>query len=160
MKKLILSLIALLFISEMLFSQKLDDSAIIITGKRVLSKDTKTEKSARSFTIKSFNDFKPTEQYIIDGELFTDNGKYNDLVSGDGIYTSSELRPNLPKEVDPSNKYFVSENFNYNNQLSRWKPTFKISCKFRYTTQGTTILGFSCESGCIEFYDCEASIEW
>lgn len=162
MRKLFFILIAIFFGSEILFSQNLVESAIIITGKRVFTKDNKIQKSARSFSIKSFNDFKPSEQYIVDGELFTDDGKYNDLTAGDGIYTSIELRSNLANDIDPSNIYFVSEAFKYKSELETYISALKIKfgCKVKYTTEGTTVLGNSCKSGCLHFYDCELSVEF
>jgi len=45
----------------------------------------------------------------------------------------------------------------YNSSVEKG---ISVSCKIRYTTKGRTILGFSCESGCIELYDCELEVSF
>ncbi len=60
-----------------------------------------------------------------------------------------------------------SDLFKYNdelsNQINQNKVSIKIGCKVRQVRSGYSILGIDCAhsiGGCIEFYDCEVSVEF
>lgn len=106
------------------------------------------------------------KEYSFDGHLYNDNGVINDLKAGDGIYTSNDLFLN-PKNTNVS--YIMkSTSFKYENELTQQisvnKWTVKIGCKIRHVRSGyTTLLGLDCSrvaGGCIEFYDCEVTVEY
>ena len=139
-----------------------EESVMITPSSRVPSKTNSSEVSARSIIFKNFNpNFNLESTYIVDGYDYTDDGKINDLVAGDGIYTSVILLPNLKNNISKNNtsqlhKCIVSSKFKYNNQLITSK--FGISCKMRITHSGTSWFGNSCRGGCIELYDCEVEL--
>lgn len=136
-----------------------EESVMITLSSRVTSKSNNSEVSARTIIFKNFNpNFNLESTYIIDGYDYTDDGKINDLVAGDGIYTSVILLPNLKNNtsknvISQTHKSIVSSKFKYNDKLLTSK--IGITCKMRITYKGETLLGFSCKSGCIELYDCE-----
>ncbi len=160
MKKLVFGLIATVMFGFVGNSQSLfEESVALITSNRVSPKDGNLEESARSFIIKIFDkSYKIENSYVIDNVDYTDDGNYNDLKSNDGVYTSVVLISNLKNEVN-TNSAFVSESFKYRQELEN-AGKFMIKCKMRMTHSGTTILGFSCESGCILLYDCTVDFGW
>lgn len=137
-----------------------EESIMITPSSRVASKTNSNEVSARSFILKNFNpNFNLESTYIIDGYDYTDDGKINDLIAGDGIYTSVILLPNLKNNTSKNStpqvfKSIVSSKFKHNDQLLTSK--IGISCKMRITHSGTSWFGNSCRGGCIELYDCSA----
>jgi hypothetical protein len=141
-----------------------EESVMITPSSRVTSKTNKSEISARSIIFKNFNpNFKLESTYVIDGYDYTDDGKINDLIAGDGIYTSVILLPNLKNDKSQSNKSqihngIVSSKFKYNDILLASK--VGVSCKIRITHSGSSWFGNSCAGGCIELYDCEVSLEF
>lgn len=122
-------------------------------------------KYARVFTLRIHDSkYIPLISYALNGEEFTDDGKWNDLVAKDGIYTSIFLENS---DINPVDYYpncsFKSEKFKYSDPNSNLKSFGgEFSCKIRRTYTGTTILGFSCANslGCIELYDCSFKITW
>ena len=77
-----------------------EESVMITPSSRVPSKTNSSEVSARSIIFKNFNpNFNLESTYIVDGYDYTDDGKINDLVAGDGIYTSVILLPNLKNNI-------------------------------------------------------------
>ena len=154
MKKLVFGLIATVMFGFVSNAQSLEESTAIITNNRVENKECITNSSARSFILKNFDEnYKPLNEYTIDGEGFTDDGKYNDVTAGDGVYTSVVLSPNIDKVVV---KVFVNDLFKYEEQLnsSLNKSYIDIGCKTRVVHSGTSWFGNSCARGCIELYDC------
>lgn len=137
-----------------------EESVMITPSSRVTSKTNSSEVSARSIIFKNFNpNFNLESTYIVDGYDYTDDGKINDLIAGDGIYTSVILLPNLKNnalqnKTSQIQKSIISSKFKYNNQLLTSK--IGITCKMRITRKGKSWFGFSCSGGCIELYDCEA----
>ena len=142
---------------------------------RVASKNPLEIRSAKSFALISYSNM-ITHEYIVNGELYNDNGTGNDLIADDEIYTSDSL---FQPETTPYNyrtlKYDASPDFtahdkirddfaNGNLQL-RSRPRgvkgfvigaavdFLMGCSYYYSTAGTSLLGFSCSSGCF-FIDC------
>lgn len=108
------------------------------------------------------------DEYHFNGVHFTDNGQYNDLIAGDGIYASTlNLAPT--DQVLIGSQYIVhtAKNFAFEEELllhlellypnveptnSQSLETFSMGCKFSIA---------NCEefngSDCIEFLDCETS---
>ncbi len=107
----------------------------------------------------------PLISYALNGEEFTDDGKWNDLVAKDGVYTSISVENSDINPVDYNpNSSFKSEKFKYSDQNSNLKSMMggEFGCKIRRSFTGKTILGFSCENslGCIELYDCSFKFTW
>lgn len=142
---------------------------------RVASNDPNENRSAKSFALISYSDM-ISSTYIVDGVVYNDNGSVNDLIAGDEIYTSEELYKADMTVFDFEHlKYIASPDFTAHNEikqdfangnLERRAPPrgikgfllglasdFVMSCHYSYTTQGTTVLGFSCASGCWQI-DC------
>lgn len=163
MKKFVFGLIATLMFGNLSFGQTFEESVIIRLGERTTPKDAESGKSARTFTLVNFNkNYKLLPSYVLNGVEFTDDGKYNDKISGDGIYTSFELLKNIQPKINITDYFFVSDNFQHNSAVSAAKVKVKVGCKIRYVRKGLTILGDNCATnccGCLEIYDCEASIE-
>lgn len=118
---------------------------------------------AQPMTIEIVN-YHPTKKllpaYMINGIEYNDNGKYNDKVAGDGIFTSvrNVTVKGLPKGT--SKKYNASSSLRYQ---SANKSEIGIGCKVRTVTCPETNWWNSCwplssPCTCVEFYDCEVTI--
>jgi len=118
---------------------------------------------ARPITIEIVN-YHPTKKllpaYMINGLEYCDNGKYNDKVAGDGIFTSVQnvTVKNLPKGT--GKKYTASPALKHQ---SANKSEIKFGCKVRTVTCPETNWWNSCwplssPCTCVEFYDCEVEI--
>ncbi|HLP63210.1 hypothetical protein [Flavobacterium sp.] len=162
MKKLVFGLIAMFLFTSLSFGQTFEQSVAIKLGSRITTKEGGTSKSARSITLSNFNEsYKLLSVYVLNGVDFTDDGKYNDLRAGDGIYTSVQLLPN-PRGTSSVGSYLISDDFKYMENLISSTSKIKIGCKIRHVRSGFSILGTNCATnccGCTEFYDCEISIE-
>lgn len=110
------------------------------------------------------------EAYKINGIEYNDNGKFNDKVANDGIYTSVESYKIINSEdVLTSLVINKAESFDYDEALSDYlsdtnsKRKIKFGCKVRNikcpqtSWYNTCIWGSSCT--CVDFYDCEFSVE-
>lgn len=120
---------------------------------------------AQPATIEIVN-YHPTKKllpaYMINGLEYCDNGKYNDKVAGDGIFTSvvNVRVTNLPKGT--AKKYTASPALKYQ---SANKTEIKFGCKVRLVTCPesswyNSCWPFSSPCTCVEFYDCEAEISF
>lgn len=106
------------------------------------------------------------EGFGMKGQVFMDNGQFNDAVAGDGIYTSMEhLDAGLLKSRPITKTTFYDVDFQHIGSLSGTGGTTinqGVGCKFRqcgcpcssYPCPACTIFGWSCW----EPYDCEISI--
>ncbi|WP_172917240.1 hypothetical protein [Capnocytophaga canis] len=160
-----------------------ETSVIIIQNNDFFN--THNSKSLESFalkvTLKSFDsDFKLSPVYKFDGIEYCDNGLFNDEVAGDGVYTSVQKFNSLPERnldsditINKSDKFQHSEKLNSflqanytnndNNIYAKLKPklSIKFGCKVRLVDcpnthwYNTSFFG----EPCVEFYDCEASVE-
>lgn len=128
----------------------------------------------KTFLLMEIKDFSGkiqlNEAYQINGIEYNDNGKFNDKVANDGIYTSV-LSYKVKNQADLINNIIVNkaELFNYEAALSDYltkinsKRGIKLGCKVRNikcpqtSWYNTCIWGSSCT--CVDFYDCELSIE-
>lgn len=136
-----------------------EESVMIVTTGRIYAADGN---SARTFMLNIFDkEYIPKISYTINGVDFTDDGKYNDQKAGDGVYTAVTSE-GVKVNEKVQNYGIVTDKFKANTGTagSFPKPYVKITCKMRTVYTGTSLLGFSCESGCIEFYDCEFEIGW
>ena len=146
-------------------AQGIEESCVIYLNERV-EKIGITDESARSVKIKSYdNMYKLKNMYIIDGVDYTDDGKTNDDVANDGIFTSMQLLP-VPTETSINTITPIkSDKFKFNDLLLADNPnvnktTFSLTCKFRRVTQGYSLFGNSCSDTCIQIYDCEFTINF
>lgn len=131
----------------------LESVAIIPLGRTKISEN----QYAKIIRLEIYNDlYIPLTSYAINGEDFTDDGEFNDMIAEDGIYTSTITDSNSQLYLE-ENVVFVSNNFQ-NLNLKK----FEITCKFRHIREGNSALGLSCENwvGCIELYDCEVTFGW
>lgn len=156
--------------------------AIIENGTEI---NNYNSKSSDSFTLKvrlkSFDsNFDLSPVYKFDGIEYCDNGLFNDEVAGDGIYTSVKTfnyasRKNSYKGIiiNKSEKFehteklneFLLANYSNNNSTLQTKAgaklKVKLGCKVRLVDcpntdwYNTSFFG----EPCVEFYDCEASVE-
>jgi hypothetical protein len=138
---------------------------------RVASKNQNETRSAKSFALISYSNFKSFE-YTVNGEVYNDNGRGNDLIADDNIYTSDSLfEPETVAFNYQVIKYDASEQFTAHNKIKEdfangnlfrkkplggirgflggWLADFAMGCSYSYSTAGTTLLGFSCSSGCL-----------
>jgi hypothetical protein len=117
---------------------------------------------ARIFVLNIFDpDYQPLTNFILNGEEFSDDGKFNDLVAGDGIYTSLVLRDTDVPRPQLKELSFSSEKFKYrDNELKGGG--VKVGCDISHTRSGNSLLGFSCENwfGCFEFSNCRVELEF
>ena len=112
-------------------------------------------------------------QYFIDGVAYTDDGKFNDLVAGDGLYTSVN-KLSYKSDLDRTDVVNFNEVFKYQDELYKYmhdagdvaeKTSVSLSCKIRIARCPETNWWNSCwplESpcNCIEFYDCELTLTY
>nr|WP_314494659.1 hypothetical protein [uncultured Chryseobacterium sp.] len=130
------------------------------------------EKTFLLMEIKDFSgNIQLNEAYQIKGIEYNDNGKFNDKVANDGIYTSVESFKIKNKE-EVLNSFIVNkaESFKYETALSEYmtdvngKRSIKFGCKVRNikcpqtSWYNTCIWGSSCT--CVDFYDCDISVEF
>ena len=136
---------------------------------------------ALTIEIVNFNsNFNLAKEYTIDYIQYNDNGQFNDKIAGDGIYTSVQ---SFSKEFNEINSelneiiYNKGDLFKYSDKLtillderineqqglkSTAKITIKFGCSLRRATcpEYKSCWPFSSPCTCIEYYDCEGSIEW
>lgn len=155
MKNLLFGLIATVFMSTISSAQTFEQNCVILTGQRVTPPNNLV-KSARTIKMINFNasNYRLLNSYVLQGYTYTDDGKNNDVRSGDGIYTSVELFENLKSSKQFA---FAAKEFLYTSELVS-KISIGISCKINITYSGTSLLGFSCATGCIYFTDCSLEI--
>ena len=155
----------------------LESVAFVRTG--VKSDDEgKNDEEKYAFTI-NIVDFSGSielhEAYMIDDIEYSDNGLYNDEVANDGIYTSVQkyrIVNQVENKANAMNNAIInkSDSFKYNKQLNNYiknavdsKLKVKVGCKVRTVTCSEDNWWNECWFGspctCIEYYDCEASIE-
>lgn len=121
--------------------------------------------------------------YMIDNIEYCDNGKYNDEVSGDGVYTSVEKFSNDEKKSGDDFEGVIihkSDDFKFEKDLKDYLKTnistnsseklansgpslsIKLGCKLRTVTCPETSWLNSCWFGspctCIEYFDCEGEV--
>lgn len=145
--------------SDVLNSQELMESVVFIRDFTAFQ-----EKSSKSkpITIEIVN-YHPSKKllpaYMIDGIEYNDNGKFNDEIAGDGVFTSVKkvVVKGLTKDV--SLKYSAATSFKYQSE-SRG---ISFGCKVRTVTCPETNWWNSCwpvssPCTCVEFYDCEFEI--
>lgn len=117
---------------------------------------------ARIFVLNIFDtDYQPLTNFILNGEEFSDDGKFNDQVAGDGIYTSLVLRDTDVPRPQLKELSFSSEKFKYReNELKGG--SVKVGCDISHTRSGRSLLGVSCSNwfGCFEFSNCRIELEY
>jgi hypothetical protein len=152
-------LLTCVLFSAVSFAQTFEESVALLPAADVVNQKKEV---AQAIELKSFTAYKLLPWYSFNQVDFTDDGKYNDLKAGDGIYTSRYASVN-PKHRFP-NHAIVDERFTKMEALNSWITTNRpgigigIRCKFRWVTTGTSWFGNSCAGGCIEVYDCELDI--
>lgn len=167
MKKLLFGLMAIVFFAIGAVGQSFEKSVALIAQERV-AKSSNQGNSAKTFRAVNFNpNYKLESSYGINGVDYTDDGKNYDVKANDQIYTSVLLTKNPFNNSNLTDiNVFLSQEFEHHTQLNTYavqaELIIRVRCKIRHTFTGLTILGFSCSKppGCIEFYDCEAEIEW
>lgn len=140
-------------------------------------KDNQTIEVILSIEIVSFDENVPFQnEYIIDNIKYTDDGQFNDLLGGDGIYTSVQTFI-LPASLfdQKFNQEIVilhkGLEFKYDGELENYliekfseKTSIKFGCKVRLVTCPETNWLNTCWPApspcwCVEFYDCSFEIE-
>lgn len=159
-----------------------DNSVAIIQYNQNFNAKAKTGVSAKIIEIKNFsNDFALNSEYYIEGIQYTDNGEFNDEIAGDGLYTSIQtFSIDSHKSKNSLDELSYGQDFKFDEELklylqskygsqsgsfsNRGGGTIKFGCKVRTVTCPETSWWNSCwplssPCTCVEFYDCEASIE-
>lgn len=123
----------------------------------------------------TFDDsFSPLLEYYIDSIQYSDDGQYNDEITGDNIFTSIQV---FEVDSDFLNRYadiiivHKSDSFSYDSELERHlidlqgleDASVSFGCKVRLapcpeTSWWNTCWPFSSPCTCVEFYDCEFNI--
>jgi hypothetical protein len=115
----------------------------------------------QQFSLLMFDEsYTPLESYIINNVDYTDDGKFNDQVAGDGVYTSVITRPIASYVPVPADVAFASDDFeHFDEAASEFHITFK--CKIRTTYEGYSAMHIPCSwGGCIEIYACKGEISF
>lgn len=162
-----------------------DESVAILIHQNDMNTAKLLENKYAKLEIKNFNpDFSLIDEYVIDGVKYTDNGEFNDEIAGDNVYTSINKTDisHLLKNVNDSDVVNFSPNFRFKSELQEELKTMyqldknesnysqkvegKIAfgCKVRLITCPETGFWDTCwplssPCTCVDFYDCEASIE-
>lgn len=110
--------------------------------------------------------------YKINGVEYCDNGKHNDKVAGDGIFTSVSSYSVKGSAASLSARGATSNRFKYAQSLQSFRNgkygsdqrDVGLSCKIRLVTCAETTWYNSCwplssPCTCVEFYDCEVSLK-
>ncbi len=193
MKYLNVSLILLLFITiyscseetiqENVSSTTFEESVAIIEYGTTQFINTTDDDNKIALTIELVNfnnNINLEKEYTIDFIQYNDDGKFNDKVAGDGIYTSVQTFSKEFQEINPELNEIIynrGELFKYSDKLttllnekineqqslkSTAKITIKFGCKLRRAEcpEYKSCWPFSSPCTCIEYYDCEGSIEW
>ncbi|WP_343636253.1 hypothetical protein [Fluviicola sp.] len=115
----------------------------------------------QQFSLLMFDEsYVPSDSYILNNVDYTDDGKFNDVVAGDGVYTSVIKKPIASYVAVPANVALVSDDFeHFDEAASEFHISFK--CKIRTTYEGYSAMGIPCSwGGCIEFYACKGEISF
>jgi len=162
MKKIFMAMIAtVLFANFNVKAQSFEESVLVIT-KGAISVD---KLYAQTVEVKNFDPSLRMESTLsLNFVDFNDDGRGNDKVAGDGIYTSVKLY----KQPVEEGLVFKSDLFKYRKQLDALlnsnttsKFSIKLSCKVRRVHSGYTILGTDCATHwCVELYDCTVDVEF
>lgn len=121
--------------------------------------------------------FHPTKKllpaYTIKGIAFNDDGKHNDQVAGDGIFTSVSAVKINNKSIDFKKYYSKASGFKYETQFDQYARSqmgvnqrlgISITCKTRIITCPEEHWYDSCwplssPCTCVDFYDCEVEFD-
>ncbi len=154
--------------NEALTANQFLESVLVVRRLGDANSRSKTKK-ALEIELVNFNSSKKfLPAYLIDGIEYNDNGKFNDKIAGDGIFTSvtKHLVKGVP--VDISEIGSIAAQFKYQNQLKNYKSSTRglevtFSCKTRIVVCPETSWWNNCwplssPCTCVEFYDCEVSV--
>lgn len=115
----------------------------------------------QQFSLLMFDEsYVPLESYILNNVDYTDDGKFNDVVAGDGVYTSVITKPIASYVPVPANVAFASDVFEHVDEaVNEFHITFK--CKLRVTYEGYSAMHIPCSwGGCVEIYACKGEISF
>lgn len=164
--------------------QNIDNAARIVTEEELFSRSVAIIKfnydlepssnvPLRLKLVTFDKDYKLLPVYKFNNIEYSDNGEFNDQIAGDGIYTSIENFNIATEDIYNGVEVNVGETFLYKDQLIdlvkndylnrgiKPKAVIKFGCKVRIVKcpntswYNTSIFG----EPCVEFYDCEASVE-
>ncbi|MGI9526836.1 MAG: hypothetical protein ACR2MS_06990 [Weeksellaceae bacterium] len=161
-----------------------DNSVAIILYSQSFKSKAKIGEEANIIEIRNFsNDFVLNSEYYIEGIQYTDNGEFNDEIAGDGLYTSIQTFPkDSRKSKNSLDKLSFGQDFKFNKELKRYLkskyggqsgsnsrlPESGGKMKFGYkvrtiacpeTGWWNSCYPLSSPCTCVEFYDCELSVE-
>ncbi|MFT5862558.1 MAG: hypothetical protein ACI828_001207 [Flavobacteriales bacterium] len=129
-------------------------------------------KKSLTLELVNFNDSrKLLPAYRINGVEYSDNGKFNDIVAGDGVFTSVTTHRVKGSAEALSARGAKSNAFAYTQELLSFRKGIYassqrgigLSCKIRLVTCPETTWYNSCwpmssPCQCVEFFDCEVSV--
>ena len=116
---------------------------------------------AQQFSLLRFDEsYTPLDSYIVNNVDYTDDGKFNDKVAGDGVYTSVITKPIASYVEVPFGIAFAAEDFEHHDEAAS-EFHIKFKCKLRTTYAGYSAMGFPCSwGGCVEIYACKGEISF
>ena len=151
-----------------------ESSVILIRDYNEIRQRSTEGKQALTFTMVNFDKrYKLLPAYLINGIEYCDNGRYNDAVAGDGVFTSvQKYNVTLSKSANGVN-ISKGSNFAYEKDLQKYinrslsgrsDSGIEVKCKIRTITCPETNWWNSCwplssPCTCIDFYDCEISVD-
>lgn len=161
MKKLILGLLAAVFMVSGALAQGFEEGCVIYL-RDYMEIPNSEGKSAMCVKIVNYDKmYKLQFQYSIGGYDFTDDGRGYDRTANDGIYTSVIIKVRTSTAIIDKITPVKSTKFKYINTLLADQPNgkltlgFGITCDLGYTIEGNDFYGHSCRrSGCITFSNC------
>ncbi len=149
------------------------ESVLVIHDLTVFKGKPKNFKTAVTMQLVNFrSDRKFLPVYTINGVGFNDDGKHNDQIAGDGIFTSVKKVTYTGVEAGKKKHYVNAPEFKYNTALTSYysknnvntsSKNIGLNCKIRFITCPETHWWDSCwplssPCTCVEFFDCEINI--
>ena len=165
--------------AEIISPESFTKSVAIVKLAHAVSIPAKTTKDEVALVIEVFNfddNYSLNEAFVIDNIEYSDNGRFNDKVANDGVYTSvqtftpSEENQNAPEEEDVANVMVIADmdDFLYMDDLketlAKVKPKVyaQVGCDIvtRDCPQTTwyNSCWFSDECTCVYLENCELTI--
>jgi hypothetical protein len=143
---------------------KLFEESVALKTTENVNLNGRTDKVALTYEAINYNDeYQLKAALIINGHAYSDDGKYNDEVAGDNIYTSVDLfEASSEDKNSKETTWGVSDKFKYKEQFLQERG-FTIKCKVRHVPcSGESFWSSDWGTGwgCLEFYDCETTWEW
>lgn len=157
--------------AKALSSEDFENSVVLVQDLSAFKGKSSSFKAPISIQVLNFHKSKKLlPAYTFDGVAYSDDGKHNDAVAGDGVFTSTRKVSVSSSDQLPDKRFLASTGFKYNDAFGQYasasgmsKSGIGFSCKVRIITCPETHWWNSCwplssPCSCVEFYDCEIGI--